>query len=265
MFMYQNLPQLISPYFLELGPIKLYWYGAMYVVAFSVCLALCVYRLKTESSFSFHKEQVYDSLIYGILGLVIGGRLGYVLFYNLPYFLAHPLEIILPFSGGQFVGISGMSYHGGLIGVIAALWWFCRKKGVDWKELFRLYIPTIPLAYTFGRIGNFLNGELYGRITTSPLGMDFGDGVLRHPSQLYEAFFEGIVLFLLLWPIRKKPWASASRLLGLYLLGYAIARIAIEFFREPDPQIGFLFGSFTLGQLLSATMVIAGIFLIQKK
>jgi phosphatidylglycerol:prolipoprotein diacylglycerol transferase len=195
--------------------------------------------------------------------VILGGRLGYVLFYNLGYYLRHPLEIIFPFefSGGlRFVGISGMSYHGGAIAVLIAALIFCRKRGIDFWRLADLFSSVIPLGYTFGRIGNFINGELYGRATDVPWGMIFPldpKRMLRHPSQLYEAFFEGIVLFALLWAVRKK-FSATGLLFALYISGYGAVRFFIEFFREPDVQLGLVLGPFSMGQLLCLLMIMSG-------
>jgi len=156
-----------------------------------------------------------------------------------------------------------MSYHGGLIGVIFAAWYYVRKEKLDWWNVVDLYIPAIPLGYTFGRLGNFINGELYGRLTTSPIGMYFPmapAGELRHPSQLYEAFFEGIFLFAILWSIRKIKLPKGA-MLALYLIGYGVVRFFIEYFREPDAHIGFVFLSFSMGQILCSLMIAGGIFL----
>ncbi len=197
-------------------------------------------------------------------GLLIGGRFGYALFYNFGYYFQHPLEIILPFdfsNGIRFIGISGMSYHGGLIGVIIMSILFCRKRKIDFWKFADLFCPAIPLGYTFGRIGNFINGELYGRITTVPWGMYFPldpTHSLRHPSQLYEAIFEGIVLFILLWLIRKKKMFDGF-LIGIYICGYGFVRFIIEFFREPDSQLGFVLGPLSMGQVLCILMMMAGI------
>ena len=190
--------------------------------------------------------------------------MGYVVFYNFAYYLKHPLEIILPFSfssGVTFTGISGMSYHGGLIGAILAGWLYVRKAKLNWWDGVDLYVPVIPLGYTFGRLGNFINGELYGRVTTSSIGMYFPQAPtreLRHPSQLYEAFFEGIFLFVLLWSIRKINSPKGATL-AFYLIGYGLVRFCIEYFRQPDDHLGFVWLSFSMGQILCAAMVAAGI------
>jgi phosphatidylglycerol:prolipoprotein diacylglycerol transferase len=198
-----------------------------------------------------------------MLGVIIGGRFGYALFYNFGYYFQHPLEIILPFDfshGFKFVGISGMSYHGGLIGVVIVFILFCRKHKINFWHFGDLFCPAIPLGYTFGRIGNFINGELFGRVTTVPWGMYFpldSTHSLRHPSQLYEALFEGIVLFILLWLIRKKKMFDGF-LVGIYIFSYGFVRFFIEFFREPDYQLGFVLGFMSMGQVLCLLMMAAG-------
>ena len=264
---WQQLPERLDPVILELGPIKLQYYGLMYIVAFAIVYILVNYRLRTEPAFRITREQAKDLLTYMILGLIIGARLGYVLFYNLAYYIRHPLEILLPFTfdnGFQFTGISGMSYHGGLIGVLIFSGWHIRKSGLNFLEAADLFIPAIPLGYTFGRIGNFINGELYGRATSAAIGMHFpmaSGPALRHPSQLYEAFFEGIFLFVLLWAIRRRPLPRGA-MLAIYLIGYGTVRFFIEFFREPDAHIGFVWLSLSMGQILCCLMVLSGIVLL---
>ncbi len=264
---WQHLPQHISPVIFQIGSFKLQYYGLMYLVAFGITYALVLYRLRHEERFTVTREQVNDLTTAIILGLMIGARLGYVVFYNLPYFLRHPLEIVLPFefsNGITFTGISGMSYHGGVIGILVAAWLYTRRNGIALRDVADLYVPCIPLGYTFGRIGNFINGELYGRATTAPIGMFFPlapDKVLRHPSQLYEAFFEGIFLFAVMWSIRKVR-APRGAMLGFYLIGYGLVRFFIEFYREPDAQLGFVVSVLSMGQLLCAGMIAAGVLLV---
>jgi len=261
---WQHLPQNISPVIVEIGWFRLQYYGLMYIVAFALTYFLALYRINHEARFEFSKNQVNDLTTYAILGLIIGARLGYVLFYNLSYYLRHPLEIFLPFSfsnGFTFTGISGMSYHGGLIGILLAVFWYIRKAKLNYWEVMDLYVPVVPLGYTFGRLGNFINGELFGRATTSPIGMYFPQApgkALRHPSQLYEAFFEGIFLFIILWSVRKFR-VPRGAMLALYVIGYGTVRFLIEYFREPDAHLGFIFLSFSLGQLLCAAMIACGI------
>lgn len=261
---WQHLPENISPVIFQIGGFKLQYYGLMYIVAFAFTYVLARYRIKHEDRFGFTAGQINDIMTYMILGLIIGARFGYVVFYNLSYYAEHPLEIVLPFSfsnGITFTGISGMSYHGGLIGVIFAAWLYVRKAKLDWWNMVDLFLPAIPLGYTFGRLGNFINGELYGRITTASIGMYFPlapSRELRHPSQLYEAFFEGVFLFLVLWSIRKIKIPKGATL-ALYLIGYGLARFIIEYFREPDAHLGFVLLSFSMGQILCAFMIAAGL------
>ena len=260
---WQHLPENLSPVIFEIGPLSLRYYGMMYIVAFTVVYFMVRYRLRTEDRFQISTQQVTDLITAMIIGLILGARLGYVFFYNFSYYLSHPLEILLPFefsNGIRFIGIAGMSYHGGLIGVILATIWYGRRSQLSFWQISDLFIPVIPLGYTFGRLGNFINAELYGRVTESAIGMLFPGApgtALRHPTQLYEAFFEGIFLFGLLWSIRKRNLPSGG-LLGIYLAGYGTVRFFIEFFREPDAHIGFVFLSLTMGQLLCAAMLICG-------
>lgn len=261
---WQHLPQNISPVLFELGWFKVQYYGLSYIAAFAMTYFLVLYRIKHEERFAFNKDQINDITTYAILGLIIGARLGYVLFYNLAYYLQHPLEIFLPFSfsnGFRFTGISGMSYHGGLIGALLAVTWYIRKNKLEFWDAVDLYFTVVPLGYTFGRLGNFMNGELFGRVTTAPIGMVFPqapDAALRHPSQLYEAFFEGVFLFFILWGIRniKKPRGA---MLAFYVIGYGTVRFFIEFFRQPDAHIGFVVLSFSMGQILCMLMIAGGI------
>jgi phosphatidylglycerol:prolipoprotein diacylglycerol transferase len=219
------------------------------------------------SNFKFQQEFLLNLLIHIFIGLLIGARLGYVLFYDFQYFLEKPLAIVSPFdSSGNFVGIYGMSYHGGLLGALLFGWVYCRRNKINFFKMADFVTPAIPAGYFLGRIGNFLNGELYGRVTERPWGMYFPSdhlGVLRHPSQLYEAFFEGIILFLIVWYFRN-TLARGGQLLGLYIAGYSIFRIFCEFFREPDTQIGYIFNFLTLGQVLSLPLLVLGIFLLMK-
>ena len=260
---WQHLPEHMNPVIFQIGSFKLQYYGLMYLVAFGITYALATYRIKKEPRWNLSQEHLQGMLTAMIIGLVVGARLGYVLFYNLGYYAKHPLEIILPFSfkgGIHFTGISGMSYHGGLICTIIGAWWYIRKYNLNFREMADLLIPCIPLAYTFGRLGNFINGELWGRLTTVPWGMYFPSGgpFLRHPSQLYEAFGEGILLFVVLWNLRKRVHTSGA-MLALYLIGYGTIRFIIEFFRQPDEQLGFILLGFSMGQLLCAAMILGGI------
>jgi phosphatidylglycerol:prolipoprotein diacylglycerol transferase len=261
---WQHLPANLDPVIFQIGSFKLQYYGLMYIVAFATTYILVLYRIKREERFDITKDQVKDLTTYLILGLIVGARLGYVIFYNPSYYLKHPLEIILPFSfsnGVTFTGISGMSYHGGLIGVLIAGTLYVRKNNINPWDVIDLYFPVVPLGYTFGRLGNFINGELYGRVTAAPIGMYFPQAetkALRHPSQLYEAFFEGIFLFIVLWSIRKMKLPQGT-MLALYLLGYGLVRFIIEYFREPDAHLGFVFLSFSMGQVLCSLMILGGV------
>jgi phosphatidylglycerol---prolipoprotein diacylglyceryl transferase len=260
---WQNLPAQISPNLFSIGSFQLRYYSLMYIVAFAVVYFMVLYRIKHEK-YEYSAETIQDYMVWAMIGVIIGGRLGYVLFYNFGYYWQHPLEIILPFDfsdGMKFTGLSGMSYHGGAIGVVVVSTYFCIKHKINFWRFVDLFAPVVPLGYTFGRIGNFINGELFGRATTVPWGMYFPlDPMqkLRHPSQLYEAFFEGIVLFALLWLIRKKGRFDGF-LLGIYICGYGFVRFVIEFYREPDYQLGFVLGSLSMGQVLCLLMISGGL------
>jgi phosphatidylglycerol:prolipoprotein diacylglycerol transferase len=259
---WQHLPESISPNLFEIGTFQIRYYSLMYIVAFFLTYILIVYRIKRDG-YNYSFEIIQDYFVWAILGLILGARLGYVLFYHFGYYLSHPLEILLPFDfsqGFRFVGISGMSYHGGAIGVLIASIIFCWKHAINFWHFADLFCPAVPLGYTFGRIGNFINGELYGRITDVPWGMYFPlapTHQLRHPSQLYEAFFEGIVLFFILWSLRKRGTFDGF-FFALYLIGYGLVRFIIEYLREPDMHLGFIWASLSMGQLLCMFMMIAG-------
>jgi phosphatidylglycerol:prolipoprotein diacylglycerol transferase len=256
---WQQMPAHISPYLFSIGSFQLRYYSLMYIVAFAIVYFLTLYRIKHEK-YKYTAENIQDYLVWAMIGLLIGARLGEVFVYNFGYFAQHPLEIFLPFdfsNGIRFTGISGMSYHGGLIGVIIMTILFCRKRKIPFWKFTDLVCPAIPLGYTFGRIGNFINGELFGRVTTVPWGMYFPldpARSLRHPSQLYEAAFEGIFLFIVLWLMRKKKRFDGF-LLGMYIFGYGFVRFMIEFFREPD----FMLGPISIGQFLCLLMMLVGI------
>lgn len=267
---WQHIPSHIRPYIFQIGDFQVRYYGMMYIIAFATVYLLSLFRLRYEK-FHYSKNDIENYLMWAIVGLLIGARSGYVLFYNFSYYLSNPLEIILPFSfsgGFHITGLAGMSYHGGLIGVIISTTIFCYRNKINFWHFTDFLIPSIPLGYTFGRIGNFINGELYGRVTSMPWGMYFpldSSNQPRHPSQLYEAFFEGILLFLVLWGIRRKSRFDGF-LSSLYIIGYGLVRFLIEFFREPDAQIGYFLGFMTLGQILCLLMVLTGavIFFLRK-
>ena len=261
---WQHLPENIDPVIFTIGTFKLQYYGLMYLVAFGITYLLLMYRVNREPRYHLTIESIQGLMTAMIIGLVLGARLGYVIFYNIAYYSKHPLEIFLPFTfsnGLQFTGISGMSYHGGLIGVILAALIYIKRCRLNFLDMADLVAPAAPLGYTFGRLGNFINGELYGRATTHPIGMYFpsaSDARLRHPSQLYEALFEGILLFIFLWSLRKRRHPRGA-MLAFYLIGYGTVRFVIEFFREPDSHLGFVWGTFSMGQVLCLVMVLTGI------
>lgn len=249
-----------DPVALQLGPVAIRWYGLMYLVAFAAVIVLGRARLK-DPRFAHQSgldaRGLEDLLFYGVLGVILGGRLGYVLFYKPEYFLAHPLEILAVWQGG-------MSFHGGMLGVIAASWLFCRRSGRPFWPVMDFVAPLVPLGLAAGRLGNFINGELWGRPTELPWGMVFpqaGDGVPRHPSQLYQLAGEGLLLFVFLWwySRRSRPAGAVS---GAFLVGYGLLRFAAGFAREPDDFLGFLALGMTMGQWLSLPMIVLGLWLL---
>ena len=244
----------IGPILVELGPIQLSWYGLMYVFGFLISYLLIRYQMK-KKDFDISKQEVENLYFYLIIGLMVGARLGYVLFYDLKMYLTEPLEIFAIWHGG-------MSFHGGLIGVLIVGILFSWKNKKSFWRIADLIIVTVPIGLGLGRIGNFINGELYGRVTQVPWGMIFPKGgpLLRHPSQLYESALEGGILFLILWLIKDKK-LSTGGLLAIFLSLYGAFRFFVEFFREPDIQVGFVLGFFTMGQTLSAFMIIGGMIL----
>jgi phosphatidylglycerol:prolipoprotein diacylglycerol transferase len=244
----------INPILIDLGPIRVSWYGFMYVLGFLASYLLVRYQIK-KKDFGVSRLDVENLLFYLILGLIIGARLGYVLFYDLKMYLADPLEIFAVWHGG-------MSFHGGLIGVLFVGIFFCRKHKKSFWKVADLFIVTVPIGLGLGRIGNFINGELYGRVTQVPWGMIFPKGgpLPRHPSQLYESGLEGGVLFLILWFLKNRNLPDGA-LLAVFLSFYGLFRFTVEFFREPDPQLGFILGPLTMGQILSSFMIVGGIVL----
>ena len=263
---WQTLPSQMDPVLISIGPLTIYWYSTMYLVAFGVVYILCSRKIKQKTFTKINLEQFEDLLSWCFIGLLIGARFGYVFFYNFEYYLSNPLEILLPFKyyNGNwiFTGIAGMSYHGGVIGVVAAIWLFSRKVNLHLLELADFLTAAIPLGYFFGRIGNFINGELYGRTTDASIGMYFpnsGDQVLRHPSQLYEAFFEGIILYYIINLFNKHSQLGFNS--GTYVFGYGFVRFFIEYFREPDAHLGFILFNLSMGQLLCVAMMLSGIYI----
>jgi len=247
-----------DPVAIHLGPLAVRWYGLMYLVGFGLAFWLGRLRIARAMAGRVSLVALDDLLFFGVLGVVLGGRLGYVLFYKPAYYFSNPLEIFAVWHGG-------MAFHGGFLGVLLAIWWVARKHGLRWLELTDFLAPLSPLAFAAGRLGNFINGELYGRVTDVPWGMLFhspGAGPLpRHPSQLYQFALEGVLLFVILWVFSAKPRPMGA-VSGAFLLGYGTFRFAVEYFREPDDFLGLLSLNLSMGQWLSAPMVVAGLGLL---
>ncbi|RYU69058.1 prolipoprotein diacylglyceryl transferase [Aliivibrio finisterrensis] len=251
---YLNFPH-IDPVLIEIGPLAVRWYGLMYLFGFMFALWLANKRADKPNS-GWTRDQVSDLLFAGFLGVVIGGRVGYVLFYNFGHFLENPLYLFEVWTGG-------MSFHGGLLGVITAMLWYGYKNNRSFFTIADFVAPLVPFGLGAGRLGNFMNGELWGRVTDVPWAMVFPTGgpFPRHPSQLYEFALEGVVLFFILnWFIRKpRPLGAVS---GLFLFGYGTFRFLVEYVRQPDAQLG-LFGDWiSMGQILSLPMVIGGLLMM---
>ena len=242
----------IDPVLIRVGPLEVRWYGLMYLLGFACGYLIIRSELRRKNG-PIPVESADDLLFYLIVGMLIGARLGYVIFYNLGSYLAAPWEIF-------FIWHGGMSFHGGLAGMLVSGVIFSRRKNAPFMELADIGALAAPIGLMLGRIGNFINGELYGRVTTVPWGIVFpgGGDLPRHPSQLYEAFFEGPFLFALLWWLRvriKRP----GEVLATFVLAYGIVRFVVELFREPDPQLGFIAEGLTMGQILCLFMIVAGI------
>jgi phosphatidylglycerol---prolipoprotein diacylglyceryl transferase len=250
----------IDPVALQLGPLAIHWYGLTYLAAFGLFLLLANARLRHEPFASVRLPQpwtrrdVEDILFLGVLGVVAGGRLGYCLFYKPAYYLANPLEIFAVWQGG-------MSFHGGLLGVMLAMVWYARTRQRPFFQVMDFVAPCVPTGLAAGRIGNFINGELWGRVAdpSLPWGMVFrGAGDLpRHPSQLYQFLLEGVLLFVLLWLYARKPRAT-GQVSAMFLLGYGVFRFIAEFFREPDEHLGLLSLGMSMGQWLCIPMIVGG-------
>lgn len=257
----------IDPIALQLGPLAIRWYALAYVAGILLGWWVVIGLNKRPimpgmvpgGAPSLPQAAIDDMVTWAVLGIILGGRLGYVLFYNLPYYAAHPLEALHIWQGG-------MSFHGGLIGVLVAFWLFARRHKVPYFVVMDLLAVATPIGICFGRIANFINGELFGRVSDVPWAMVFPHGgpEPRHPSQLYEAALEGVVLFMVLYVLARFTAARAriGLLSGIFLLGYSGARMLVEQFREPDAQLGFLFAEVTMGQLLSLPMWAYGAYLI---
>jgi len=246
----------IDPVIFSIGPVALRWYGTMYLIGFLAALFIAN-KAADKSNGLWTREQVSDLLFYGFLGVVLGGRFGYVLFYQFDYFLADPLYLLKIWQGG-------MSFHGGLLGVITAIFIFARKTNKQFLAVGDFVAPLVPIGLGMGRLGNFINAELWGRQTDVPWAMVFPTDPLqvpRHPSQLYEFFLEGVVLFAILFYIARKP-RSLGLASGTFLIGYGVFRSIVEFYREPDAHLGLYFSFISKGQILSIPMILAGIFII---
>lgn len=243
----------IDPVFFHLGPLAFRWYGLMYIIGFLSAYFIIRAGAK-HGGVPLTKDDVSDLVFMVALGIILGGRTGYVLFYNLSDYLAHPLKVFAVWEGG-------MSFHGGLLGAILGGALFVWKKKLNFLQMLDIGFMTAPIGLGLGRLGNFINGELYGRVTTVPWGIIFPDpragGVPRHPSQLYEAFLEGPVMYLCLWGIGRLR-LPAGTVFWSFIGLYGLFRFSVEFFREPDYQLGFIVGSLSMGQLLSLPMLLVG-------
>ena len=243
-----------DPVLFSLGPVAVRWYGLMYVIAFVAFVMLGKYRARKGPANGVTEEGVDDMLLYGVLGVILGGRLGYVLFYKPEYYLSHPLEIPQIWAGG-------MSFHGGFLGVLVAIGIFCARRKLRWITTMDFVAPLVPLGLAAGRLGNFINGELPGRATDVPWGMWFPQvdrvPLARHPSQLYQFALEGLALFAILWWYSSKP-RPAGAVSGAFLLGYGVFRFLAEFGRQPDDFLGLLAMGLSMGQWLSLPMILGG-------
>ena len=243
----------MDPVAISLGPVNVHWYGLMYLVGFVAGALLGRVRSRRQDS-KWQSQQVWDLLFFIAIGVIVGGRLGYVVFYNLEYYLDRPIEWLFIWSGG-------MSFHGGLLGVLVSLWLFSRRTQKSFLEVGDFVAPLCPLGFGVGRIGNFINQELWGRASEVPWAMVFpaAGPEARHPSQLYEALLEGVILFVIVWLYSKRPRATGA-ISGVFLLSYGVLRFFAEFFREPDAHLGAVALSWmTMGQLLSLPMALFGI------
>ena len=247
-----------DPVAISLGPLAIRWYALSYILAFVLFIVLGRYRIKAGNTL-FTKEMLDDLLTWGVLGVILGGRLGYVLFYQPGVYLEHPLNILKVWEGG-------MSFHGGFLGVLVAMWLFAKRRGLDFWQVMDFVAPLVPLGLASGRLGNFINGELWGRIADPelPWAMIFpqsGDMQPRHPSQLYHVGLEGLALFVILWLYSRqaRPRAAVS---GVFLIGYGAFRFVTEFFREPDHGIFGQSYTISMGQWLSLPMILIGIAMV---
>lgn len=248
-----------DPAVIRIGSFAIHWYGLMYLLAFAQFLLLGRLRIRASryQALGWSYKDLEDLLFAGVLGVVLGGRLGYTLFYMPGYYLSHPLGIFKIWEGG-------MSFHGGLLGVLLALAWFAHRRKTSFFVVSDLVAPLVPFGLAFGRLGNFINGELWGRPTDLPWAMIFPmvDSLPRHPSQIYQLFGEGILLGVVLWGYSSKP-RRIGQVSGLFLLGYGLCRFLVEFAREPDAFLGLLGLGLSMGQWLSLPMIILGVYLMR--
>lgn len=255
-----------DPVALHIGSFGIHWYGLMYLIGFLAFLALGKYQIKHKTWFGWNNQMLDDALFYGALGVILGGRIGYILFYQFASFMQHPLDIFKIWQGG-------MSFHGGFLGVLIAMAFFKRKHGFNkkhkqadnsnpWLKMMDFVAPLVPIGLGAGRMGNFINGELWGRATDSNFGMIFPqvDQLARHPSQLYEFALEGIALFCILWWFSRKQ-QPVGAISALFLIGYGSFRFLVEYTRQPDEYLGLLQLGLSMGQWLSLPMVLIGIWL----
>jgi phosphatidylglycerol---prolipoprotein diacylglyceryl transferase len=247
----------IDPVFFRIGPLAFRWYGLMYLIGLGAAYWLIKSRA-ADKQISLSSQLLSDLIVFAAFGVFLGGRLGYVLFYNLPFYLDNPIKILAVWEGG-------MSFHGGLLGTSIALWLFCRRRNLPLGPIADLAAGAAPIGLGFGRLGNFINGELFGRVTDVPWCMVFPQGgpECRHPSQLYEAGLEGGLLFLLLTIINRRPTPPGT-VFWSFICGYGLTRFFVEFFRQPDSHLGFIFQWITMGQLLCLPMIVGGLLMIQR-
>jgi phosphatidylglycerol:prolipoprotein diacylglycerol transferase len=242
-----------DPIAIHIGNFGIHWYGIMYLAGFMAFLTLGKWRATHQTWRGWSIEMVDDALFYGALGVIFGGRFGYVLFYQASYFIEHPLEVLQVWQGG-------MSFHGGFLGVLLAMVFFGRKYQKSWLGIMDFIAPLVPIGLGAGRMGNFINGELWGRATNANWGMVFPtvDNIPRHPSQLYEFALEGVLLFLVLWTYSSKPRETGT-VSALFLIGYGSFRFIAEFTRQPDANLGILSFGMSMGQWLSLPMILVGL------
>ena len=248
-----------DPVALQIGPLAIHWYGVTYLAAFALFMLMARMRLQhaayAQAATPWRPADVEDLLFWGVMGVIVGGRLGYCLFYKPGYYATHPLEVLYLWQGG-------MSFHGGMLGVIGAMMLWARRQGREWLEVTDFIAPCVPTGLAAGRVGNFINGELWGRLADPglPWAMVFphsGTQLPRHPSQIYQFLMEGLFLFVLLWWYARRP-RPLGAVSGAFLLGYGVFRFVAEYFREPDAHLGLLTWGMSMGQWLCVPMVVAG-------